>query len=191
MGSPATLPRAAGRASCARGGGGDKHLGQKLSHITASQHSGLFNSVLHKKAPAQIRWQAGAYLCAGTAAFDHRPAAIVLDDGVTSFFATYPPLPEFLVEWTKAGRDEQAIPLLEWIKNTIPARWALQTGRGHMAPRMREYIRKSEQFALTTEHMHTIKSPALILERENDFVFKGQAAKLASDRCGPRSPFRL
>jgi hypothetical protein len=48
-----------------------------------------------------------------TAAFDHRPAAIVLDDGVTSFFATYPPLPDFLVEWIKAGRDEPAIPVLE------------------------------------------------------------------------------
>ena len=33
--------------------------------------------------------------------------------------------------------------------------------------------------------MHKIKSPALILEGENDFVFKGQAAKLASELKAP------
>jgi hypothetical protein len=127
------------------------------------------------------------YLCARTGAFDHRPAAIVLDDGVTSFFATYPPLPEFLVEWIKAGRDEQALPVLEWIKqHDTYARWALQNGPWvYGTSNEPEYIRKSEQFALTTEHTHKIKSPALILEGENDLVFKGQAGKLASELKAP------
>ena len=129
----------------------------------------------------------GGYLCARTAAFDHRPAALVLDDGVTSFFATYPPLPKFLVEWIKAGRDEQAIPVLEWIKqHDTYARWALQNGVWvYGTSNEPEYIRKSEQFALTTEHMHKIKSPALILEGENDLVFKGQAGKLAAEMKAP------
>jgi pimeloyl-ACP methyl ester carboxylesterase len=119
----------------------------------------------------------GGYLCARTAAFDHRPAAIVLDDGVTSFFATYPPLPEFLVEWIKSGRDEQAIPVLEWIKqHDTYARWALQNGVWVYGTSSEpEYIRKSEQFALTKDHMHKITCPALIFEGENDIVFKGQA----------------
>lgn len=129
----------------------------------------------------------GGYLCARTAAFDHRPAAIVLDDGMTSFFATYPPLPEFLVEWIKAGRDEQAIPVLEWIKkHDTYARWALQNGVWVFGTSNEpEYIRKSEQFTLTTEDMHKIKSPALILQGENDLVFKGQASKLASELKAP------
>jgi pimeloyl-ACP methyl ester carboxylesterase len=129
----------------------------------------------------------GGYLCSRTAALDHRPAAIVLDDGVTSFFATYPPLPEFLVEWIKAGRDEQAIPVLEWIKqHDTYARWALQNGVWVYGTSTEpEYIRKSEQFTLSVEHMHKIKSPALILEGENDLVFKGQAGKLASELKAP------
>ena len=48
-----------------------------------------------------------------------------------------------------------------------------------------EYIRKSGQFSLTTEDIHKIKSPALILVGENDFVFKGQAAKHASEMKAP------
>jgi hypothetical protein len=48
-----------------------------------------------------------------------------------------------------------------------------------------EYIRKSEQFALSTVQMHKIKSPALILEGENDIVFKGQASKLAAELKAP------
>jgi pimeloyl-ACP methyl ester carboxylesterase len=129
----------------------------------------------------------GGYLCARTAAFDHRPAAIVLDDGVTSFFATYPPLPKFLVEWIMSGRDEQAIPVLEWIKqNDTYARWALRNGPWVYGTSSEpEYIRKSEQFSLTTNHMHKIKCPALILEGENDIVFKGQPSKLASEMRAP------
>lgn len=123
----------------------------------------------------------GGYLCARTAAFDHRPAAIVLDDGVTSFFATYPPLPDFLVQWIRDGQDDFAIPVLEWIKkHDTYARWALRNGVWVYGTETEpEYIRKSEQFALTTEAMRAIKSPALILEGENDLVFKGQAGKLA------------
>ncbi|SEG33511.1 Alpha/beta hydrolase family protein [Bryocella elongata] len=129
----------------------------------------------------------GGYLCARTAAYDNRPAAIVLDDGVTSFFATYPPLPEFLVEWIKAGDDDHAIQVLEWIKKSDTyARWALQNGPWVYGTKTEpEYIRKSETFALTVEDMHKIKSPALILEGENDFVFKGQAGKLASELKAP------
>ena len=85
---------------------------------------------------ALFGYSMGGYLCARTAAFDHRPAAIVLDDGVASFFATYPPLPDFLVEWIKSGRDEQAIPVLEWIKkHDTNARWALQNMSGCTARR--------------------------------------------------------
>ncbi|MGE6880310.1 alpha/beta hydrolase family protein, partial [Bacillus mobilis] len=129
----------------------------------------------------------GGYLCARTAAFDHRPAAIVLDDGMTNFGATYPPLPEFLVNWIKAGHDEQTIPVLEWIKkHDTYARWALQNGVWVFGTSNEpEYIRKSELFTLTTEDMRKIKSPTLILEGENDLVFKGQASKLASELKAP------
>jgi len=129
----------------------------------------------------------GGYLVARTAVSDHRAAALVLNDGVTSFFATYPPLPEFLVDWIKAGRDEEAIPVLEWIKqNDTYARWALQNGVWvYGVSSMPEYVRKSAEFSLTAEQVRKIKTPALILEGEDDAVFKGQAGKLASELKSP------
>jgi pimeloyl-ACP methyl ester carboxylesterase len=129
----------------------------------------------------------GGYLVARTAVSDHRAAALVLNDGVTSFFATYPPLPEFLVDWIKAGRDEEAIPILEWIKqNDTYARWALQNGVWvYGVSSMPEYVRKSAEFSLTAEQVRKIKTPALILEGEDDAVFKGQAGKLASELKSP------
>jgi hypothetical protein len=66
------------------------------------------------------------------------------------------------------------------------ARWALQNGAWvYGTSNEPEYIRKSEQFALTVEHMRKIESPALILEGENDLVFKGQAGKLAAELKAP------
>ncbi|MFC6644657.1 alpha/beta hydrolase family protein [Granulicella cerasi] len=129
----------------------------------------------------------GGYLITRTAAYDHRPAAVVCDDGVTSFFATYPPLPEYLVEWIKSGRDEEAIPVLEWIKeHDTYARWALQNGTWVYGTKTEpEYIRMSEQFTLAVKDMHKITSPVLLLEGENDLVFKGQAGKLASELKAP------
>ena len=50
---------------------------------------------------------------------------------------------------------------------------------------MPEYVRKSAEFSLTAEQVHKIKTPALILEGEDDAVFKGQAGKLASELKSP------
>lgn len=134
-----------------------------------------------------LGYSMGGYLCARTAAHDHRPAAIVLDDGCVSFFATFPPLPEFLKEWIKAGLDDQAVPVLEWIKkNDTYARWALQNGPWVYGTKTEpEYIRMSEKFTLSVDEMHQITSPALILEGESDFVYKGQAAELAAEMRQP------
>jgi pimeloyl-ACP methyl ester carboxylesterase len=135
----------------------------------------------------QFGYSLGGYLVARTGAFDHRSAALVLDDGVTSFFATYPPLPEFLVEWIKSGRDEEAVPVLEMLKeNDTYTRWGLRNGVWVFGVASEpEYVRKTAEYTLTVDHMHNIKTPTLIFEGENDTVFKGQATKLASELNSP------
>jgi len=134
----------------------------------------------------QFGYSLGGYLVARTGAFDHRSAALVLDDGVTSFFATYPPLPDYVVEWVKSGRDEEAIPVLEMLKKSdTNIRWGLQNGVWTFGvSSFPEYIRKTAEYTLSEGDMHKIATPTLILEGENDKVFRGQAGKLASElRC--------
>jgi pimeloyl-ACP methyl ester carboxylesterase len=129
----------------------------------------------------QLGYSLGGYLVARAGAFDHRSAALVLDDGLTSL-ATYPSLPEFLVEWIKSGRDEDAITVLKMLKeNDTSTRWALQNGVWVFGVASEpEFVRKTGEYTLTVDHMHKIKTPTLILEGEND-PFKGQATKLASE----------
>lgn len=146
----------------------------------------LTRQEVQKDKLVQFGYSLGGYLVARTAASDHRSAALVLDDGVTSFFATYPPLPDFVVDWVKSGRDDDAIPILELLKaHDTNIRWGLQNGTWTFGvPTAPEYIRKTAEYTLALEHMHRITTPTLILEGENDAVFRGQASKLAAElRC--------
>jgi dienelactone hydrolase len=55
----------------------------------------------------------GGYLVARAAAFDHRPAAIILDDGLFDYSVSGSrAMPRFLFRWIMEGRDSLASPLL-------------------------------------------------------------------------------
>lgn len=126
----------------------------------------------------QFGYSLGGYLVARTGAFDHRSAALVVDDGVTSFTT----LPEFLVEWINSGRDEEAMPVLEMLKkNDTYTRWGLQNGVWVFGVAEPEYVWKTAEYTLTVDHMHKIMTPTLIFEGENDTFLKGQATKLACE----------
>jgi hypothetical protein len=65
------------------------------------------------------------------AAHDHRSAAIVCNDGMTTFYASYPPIPAEVLRLIEEERDDEAIPLLEAMaKDDTNARWGLQNGFG-------------------------------------------------------------
>ena len=72
----------------------------------------------------------GGYLVARYAAHDHRSAAIVCNDGMMTFYASYPPIPAGHARASiEEKRDDEAIPLLEaMIKDDTNARWGLQNG---------------------------------------------------------------
>jgi len=55
----------------------------------------------------------GGYLVARVAAFEHRPAALVLDNGIHDFRAAFAgSMPPFLLSWIDERRDDAAIPVL-------------------------------------------------------------------------------
>jgi pimeloyl-ACP methyl ester carboxylesterase len=65
---------------------------------------------------ALFGYSLGAFLVARAAAFDHRPAALILDDGMYDFFASNSALmPPFLVEWIKGGKDDAFIPVVQML----------------------------------------------------------------------------
>jgi hypothetical protein len=59
----------------------------------------------------------------------HRSAAIVCNDGMTTLYASYTPIPADILALIEQGRDEEANPLLAtMIKDDTNARWGLTNG---------------------------------------------------------------
>lgn len=129
----------------------------------------------------------GGYLVARYASRDHRSAAIVCNDGMTTFYASYPPIPADVLSLVEQGRDTEAMPLLEtMIKDDTNARWGLQNGVWvNGVSTFAEYIRSTAVYALTDEDIHQITTPILLLEGEDDAVFAGQAAHVAAELRAP------
>jgi pimeloyl-ACP methyl ester carboxylesterase len=118
----------------------------------------------------------GGYLTARYAAHDHRSAAIVCNDGMTTFYASYPPIP-----------DDEANALLETMaKGDTNARWGLENGVWvNGVDTFAEYVRSTAAYTLTDNDIHQIQTPVLLLEGEDDHVFAGQAAHVAAELRAP------
>jgi pimeloyl-ACP methyl ester carboxylesterase len=129
----------------------------------------------------------GGYLVARYAAHDHRSAAIVCNDGMTTFYASYPPIPADVLSLIEDGRDAEAMPLLEtMIKDDINARWGLQNGAWvNGVANFAEYIRSTADYSLSLGDIRSIKTPVLLLEGEQDKVFAGQAGVVAAELRAP------
>ncbi len=70
------------------------------------------------------------YLVARYAAHDHLSAMIVCNDGMTTFYAFYPPIPESLLELIEDEHDDDATPMLDILeKKDTNARRAVQNGQ--------------------------------------------------------------
>jgi pimeloyl-ACP methyl ester carboxylesterase len=131
---------------------------------------------------ALFGYSLGGYLVARAAAFDQRPAAVILDDGIYDFHAAIDDsVPPFLAEWMREGRDDVTVPVLQFFMSvSTQMRWAMRNGVWAMGAN--SYAELERMFKLYTLDgvADRITAPTLVLDAENDQFFKGQPAKAAA-----------
>jgi pimeloyl-ACP methyl ester carboxylesterase len=129
---------------------------------------------------AVFGYSMGGYLVARAAAFEHRIAALILDDGVHDLHAAfYRSLPPALTGWIDEERDDVADPVLDLIASAnTQVRWALNNGKWTMGvDSAAALVRRSRDYTLTGV-ADRITAPTLIMDAENDQFFKGQPQKV-------------
>ncbi len=118
----------------------------------------------------------GGFLVARAAAFEHRVAALILDDGIYDFHTAFVgSLPPFIGSWIEAGRDDVAVPVLTMLTaaNT-QLRWGLRNGMWVFgADSFADLIRRVRDYTLDGIAQQIV-APTLIMNPENDQYLKGQ-----------------
>lgn len=129
----------------------------------------------------------GGYLVARAAAFDHRPAAIILDDGLFDYSVSGSrAMPKFLFRWIRDGRDGLATLLLRAsaAMNT-QSRWGMNNGVWAMgASSMPDYIRRTTKYTLAGV-AEKITCPTLILDADGDQFFRGEPQRVRAALTAP------
>src|SRR5260370_15799516 len=118
----------------------------------------------------------GGYLVARAAAFEHRVAALILDDGIHDYSAALAgSLPPFSGAWIADGRDDVAVPVLTMLTAvSTQVRWGLRNGMWVFgASSFADLIRKAGDYTLDGIG-HQITAPTLIMDPEDDRFLKGQ-----------------
>lgn len=131
----------------------------------------------------------GGLLVARAAAHEHRAAALVLDDGMYSYFdSSTRMVPPFLLQWVLDGRDEEVEQVLSiMMPRSTALRWALRNGVWTFgADSIPDYVRRSRTYTLDGL-VHQISTPALIFDPENDFAFKGEPQRLHQALTSPNT----
>jgi len=142
--------------------------------------------------PARIAlfgYSLGGYLVARAAAFDHRPAAIILDDGILDFHAAFEHmLPPFLLDWIGAHKDAEADAVLRMLMLAkTGARWAMRNGMwtfGTSSPS--EFVRLTRRYTLAGV-AGDIRAATLVLDAENDQFLKGQPQAIHAALNAPKA----
>src|SRR5216683_578973 len=109
-------------------------------------------------------------------AFEHRVAALILDDGIHDFHAAFAgSLPPFIGSWIADGRDDVAVPVLTMLTAvSTQLRWGLRNGMWVFgAGSFADLIRRARDYTLDGI-AHQVVAPTLIMDPENDRFLKGQ-----------------
>jgi len=132
----------------------------------------------------------GGYLVARAAAFDHRPAALILDDGVFDFHGAFAnAIPSFLRSWIYSGQDRRADYLLKTMMALDgSARWGFNNGVWSFgSASVSEFVRQTREYTLDGV-IGSITTPALVLDADKDEFLLGQPQRV---HAALRSPSQL
>jgi pimeloyl-ACP methyl ester carboxylesterase len=131
----------------------------------------------------------GGFLAARAAAFEHRVAALILDDGIYDFHAAFAGnLPPFLQSWIDEGRDDVAVPVLTMLTAvSTQVRWGLRNGMWVFgADSFADLVRRVRAYTLDGI-AHQVTAPTLILDPEHDQYLKGQPQLVEKALTGART----
>ena len=123
----------------------------------------------------------GALLAARAAAFEKRPAAMILNDGMFDFGQTMTlPMPAFLQRWLDAGHDRlftRAATML--VRTSTPFRWATRHGQWTFGVEtIADFVRTTKAYSLRGIASQ-IGCPTLVMEGDEDPLLHGQARRVA------------
>jgi alpha-beta hydrolase superfamily lysophospholipase len=142
---------------------------------------------------AQFGYSMGSYLVARSAAFDHRSAALILDDGIFDMHQAYRnAIPAPVMKMILAGRDALPNRLLALkARRDTQVRWGLDNGRWTMGgPTYADFIRRTT--AYTLEGLaDRIVAPTLIMDAEDDQFLAGQPEVLQRAMTAPTTLARF
>jgi alpha-beta hydrolase superfamily lysophospholipase len=125
---------------------------------------------------AAFGYSLGGYLLARAAAFEHRLAAVILDDGVHDLLSGVADnLPRVLMKRLDEGHDEFAIHMLGALTAVSPQlRWALRNGLWVFGvSNYADLLRTVKSYTLDGV-ADQVQAPTLIMEGGHDTVLKGQ-----------------
>jgi pimeloyl-ACP methyl ester carboxylesterase len=142
---------------------------------------------------ALFGYSLGGYLVARAAAFEHRVAALVLDDGIYDFHSAFARLlPPFLNQWVDESRDEEAASVLAMLMAaSSQVRWALNNGVWVMgADSTPDYLRRTKAYTLDGV-AEKISCPTLVMDADNDQFLNGQPEIVAKALAAPTTLITL
>jgi len=129
---------------------------------------------------AGFGYSLGGYLLARAAAFEHRLAALILDDGVHDLASGFADnMPPFLVSWVRDGHDEYVIPVMSLLMTLSPQlAWAVRNGMWVFGVQnSAELLRAATKYTLDGV-ADQILAPTLIMEGEHDTLLAGQPERV-------------
>lgn len=142
---------------------------------------------------ALFGYSMGSYLVARAAAFDHRPAALILNDGIFDFHQAYVnALPGWVMRRILDRKDGLPNRLMSLMaRRRTQVRWGLNNGVWTMgASSYADFIRRTTHYSLAGI-ADRITAPTLIMDAEGDHFLKGQPSALAAAMTVPNTLARF
>ena len=142
---------------------------------------------IDSSAVALFGYSMGAYLVARAAAFDRRPAALILNDGIFDFHQAYVnATPSWVMRRILNRKDRLANRLMGAMAAVrTQVRWGLNNGVWTFgAASYADFIRRTTDYSLAGL-ADRIAAPTLIMDAEDDLFLKGQPSVLAKAMTAP------